>query len=924
MQDNKKLFLLDAFALIYRAYFAFIKNPRINSKGLNTSAILGFTNSLIEVINKENPSHLAVIFDTKKPTQRHIDFPEYKAHREAMPEGISEALPYIDKLLEAMRIPKLYKDGFEADDVIGTLAKKAEKEGFQTFMMTSDKDFAQLVSENIFMYRPGNKWQPTTVWGIDEVLEKFEIQKVDQVIDFLGMMGDTADNIPGIPGVGEKTAQKFIAEFGSMEGLFENTHKLKGKMKEKVESAKEIGLQSKQLVTIITDVPINFYEKDLRVEKKDEDAIKSLFEELEFRTLLPRVLASKSNNQEKKVVLKEEEKVETTTSRQIDLFETIENQIKNSRSIPNNYKKITNFEKAKQLITSLQNNKKLAIQLCCSSTNFLDAKVLGISLCCEKENAHFIFIAENELISLLQILFEKEQIMLIGNDFKSQIKVLAQKNIEVKAELFDIGISHYLLHPDMRHDLSILTENYLQYSIRTLEELTGKGKLRKEITSLEKEDLSNFYNQQADAIWQIHSVFSNEMEKVKVSKLFSEIEMPLTKVLAKMEIEGIQLNTKMLDDYALILSKEMEQITKKILVLSGEDFNIASPKQLGEVLFEKMKLVKKAKKTKSGQYSTSEETLIKLKDKHPIIDQILEYREIKKLLSTYILALPELTSEKTKRIHTTFNQSVAATGRLSSINPNLQNIPIRTERGRKTREAFIPRDKNFTLLAADYSQIELRVMASLSKDEGMLRAFNDKIDIHTATASKVYKLPISEIDRTMRSNAKSVNFGIIYGISAFGLSQNIGISRTEAKGIINEYFQEFPKVKEYMDFSIQKARENEFAETILGRRRYLKDINSRNGMLRAMAERNAINAPIQGSAADIIKKAMIDVQSAMEKQNLKSKMLLQVHDELVFDMHKEEEDVLKNLVKIHMQTAVELGVPIIVDLGIGDNWLEAH
>ena len=916
MQDNKKLFLLDAFALIYRAYFAFIKNPRINSKGLNTSAILGFTNSLIEVINKENPSHLAVIFDTKKPTQRHIDFPEYKAHREAMPEGISEALPYIDKLLEAMRIPKLYKDGFEADDVIGTLAKKAEKEGFQTFMMTSDKDFAQLVSENIFMYRPGNKWQPTTVWGIDEVLEKFEIQKVDQVIDFLGMMGDTADNIPGIPGVGEKTAQKFIAEFGSMEGLFENTHKLKGKMKEKVESAKEIGLQSKQLVTIITDVPINFYEKDLRVEKKDEDAIKSLFEELEFRTLLPRVLASKSNNQEKKVVLKEEEKVETTTSRQIDLFETIENQIKNSRSIPNNYKKITNFEKAKQLITSLQNNKKLAIQLCCSSTNFLDAKVLGISLCCEKENAHFIFIAENELISLLQILFEKEQIMLIGNDFKSQIKVLAQKNIEVKAELFDIGISHYLLHPDMRHDLSILTENYLQYSIRTLEELTGKGKLRKEITSLEKEDLSNFYNQQADAIWQIHSVFSNEMEKVKVSKLFSEIEMPLTKVLAKMEIEGIQLNTKMLDDYALILSKEMEQITKKILVLSGEDFNIASPKQLGEVLFEKMELVKKAKKTKSGQYSTSEETLIKLKDKHPIIDQILEYREVKKLLSTYILALPELTSEKTKRIHTTFNQSVAATGRLSSINPNLQNIPIRTERGRKTREAFIPRNENFTLLAADYSQIELRVMASLSKDEGMLRAFNDKIDIHTATASKVYKLPISEIDRTMRSNAKSVNFGIIYGISAFGLSQNIGISRTEAKGIINEYFQEFPKVKEYMDFSIQKARENEFAETILGRRRYLKDINSRNGMLRAMAERNAINAPIQGSAADIIKKAMIDVQSAMEKQNLKSKMLLQVHDELVFDMHKEEEDVLKNLVKIHMQTAVKLGVPIIVDLGI--------
>ena len=924
MSNPKKLFLLDAFALIYRAYFAFIKNPRINSKGLNTSAIFGFTNTLIEVINKQNPTHLAVVFDTKKPTQRHIDFPAYKAHREAMPEGISEALPYIDKLLEAMNIPKLYRDGFEADDVIGTLAKKAEQEGFQVYMMTSDKDFAQLVSENIFMYRPGNKWQPTTVLGIPEVLEKFEIQKVDQVIDFLGMMGDTSDNIPGIPGVGKKTAQKFIAEFGSMEDLFENTHKLKGKMKEKVESAKEIGLQSKQLVTIITDVPIDFYEQDLRVEKKDEDAIKSLFDELEFRALLPRVLASKSNNQEKEVTSKEEEKTEIKKSGQMNLFTTVESEIKKSKSIPNNYKTITNFEKAKELVTSFRKNEKFAIQLCCSSTDFLDAKVLGISLCCEKENAKFIFISENELISLLQTLLQKEQIMLIGNNLKSQIKVLTQNNINVKAKLFDVGIAHYLLHPDMRHDLSILTENYLHYSIGNLEDLRRRGKLREKIANLDKEDLSNFSNQQVDAIWQLYHIFSKQLEEIKISKLFTEIEMPLLKVLVKMEMQGFRIDAKMLSDYAITLLNEIEKISKEIIKLSGEEFNIASPKQLGEVLFEKMKLVEKAKKTRSGQYSTSEETLLKLKDKHPIIEQILEYREIKKLLSTYIIVLPELINHNTKRIHTTFNQSVAATGRLSSINPNLQNIPIRTVRGRKTREAFVPRDDNFTLLSADYSQIELRIMASMSKDEGMLKAFNDGVDIHVATAAKVYKVSILEVDRSMRSNAKSVNFGIIYGISAFGLSQNIGVSRTEAKQIIDGYFKEFPKIKEYMDFSIEKARENEFVATILGRRRYLKEINSRNGMLRAMAERNAINAPIQGSAADIIKKAMIDVQSEIEKQNLKSKMLLQVHDELVFDMHKDEENLLKDLVKRNMENAVELDVPIIVDLGIGNNWLEAH
>ena len=923
MQDNKKLFLLDAFALIYRAYFAFIKNPRINSKGLNTSAIFGFTNTLIELINKQTPSHLAVVFDTKKPTQRHQDFPEYKAHREAMPEGISEALPFIDQLLEAMNIPKLYKDGFEADDVIGTLAKKAEKQGFQVYMMTSDKDFAQLVSENIFMYRPGNKWQPTTVWGISEVLEKFQIKRVDQVIDFLGMMGDTADNIPGIPGVGEKTAQKFIAEYESMEGLFKNTDQLKGKIKEKVEEGKQMGLLSKKLVTIITDVPIPFEEDKLRVVQKNQEAIKKLFEQLEFRALLPRVLSAKSNVQNQPI----EEiplEVKKNNGGQMDLFATNESKIAESKSIPISYKIITTFSEAEQVLISFSNKDSFAINFCATSSDFLAAQLIGLSICAEKEKAYFIALSEDELTILLKVLLENEEITLIGNHLKFQIKVLAQKNIEVKSKLFDIGIAHYLLHPDMRHDLSILTQNHLQYSIPKIEDLLGKGKLKKTIASIEKEVLSNFFNQQVDAIWQLYPIFSKQLKETNINKLFYDIEMPLLNVLAKMEMQGISINNKMLSNYAKSLSDELSQITKDIIKLAGREFNIASPKQLGELLFDEIKISSKVKKTKSGQHSTSEETLLKLKEHHPIIPQILEYREIKKLLSTYIIALPELINPTTKRIHTTFNQSVAATGRLSSINPNLQNIPIRTARGRKTREAFVPRDEQYTLLAADYSQIELRIMASLSKDEGMLRAFNEGVDIHTATAAKVYKVPLEEVDRSMRSNAKSVNFGIIYGISAFGLSQNIGVTRNEAKQIIDEYFQEFPKVKDYMDFSIEKARENEFVETILGRRRYLKEINSRNAVQRAMAERNAINAPIQGSAADIIKKAMIDVQLAIEQENLKSKILLQVHDELVFDMHKSEQEKIKKLVKEKMEKAVELDVPIVVDLGVGDNWLEAH
>jgi len=922
MQDNKKLFLLDAFALIYRAYFAFIKNPRINSKGLNTSAIFGFVNTLIEVINKQHPSHIAVVFDTKKPTARHIEYPEYKAHREAMPEGISEALSYIDQFLAAMKIPKLFKDGFEADDVIGTLAKKAEKEGFQVYMMTSDKDFAQLVSDNIFMYRPGNKWQTTAIWGVPEVLDKFEIKRVDQVIDYLGMMGDSADNIPGIPGVGKKTAQKFLAEYESMEALFENTHQLKGKIKEKVDEGREMGLLSKKLVTIITDVPIEFNEKELIVESKDNQAIETLFEELEFRTLLPRVLSSKLNSQVENK--SPNDPIVKNIGGQMDLFAVTETKKNFEITHLDSYKLIDDFELAQKVFQELKKEKKIAIEICCSTLNFIETKILGIAICTKKQHSIYISIPEKEILSLLKPIIEDKNKTIIGYDLKNQLKVLSKRNVKPNATLFDVEVAHYLLHPDMRHDLDVLSENYLAMSIETKKDLLGKGKLKKDITEIEIKQLSTFFNQQTDVIFQLQNIFQKQLKKIKIQNLFEEIEMPLTKVLANMEMQGFRIDEKMLSDYSVVLTEQMDTISKDIYQLSEEGFNLASPKQLGKVLFEKMGLSKNAKKTKSGQYSTSEETLLKLKDKHPIINKILEYREVKKLLSTYILALPELINSKTQRIHTTFNQSVAATGRLSSINPNLQNIPIRTERGKKIREAFIPRSKDFALLAADYSQIELRIIASLSKDEGMLKAFNDGVDIHSVTAAKVYKIPLEEVDRTMRSNAKSVNFGIIYGISAFGLSQNIGVSRTEAKQIIDEYFQQFPKIKTYMEWSIEKAREFEFVETILGRRRYLKDINSRNGMLRAMAERNAINAPIQGSAADIIKKAMIKVQREIDIRGMQSKLLLQVHDELIFDMHKSEEIKLKTMVKEQMEQAVELSVPIIVDLGVGDNWLKAH
>jgi DNA polymerase-1 len=921
VKDKKKLFLLDAFALIYRAYFAFAKNPRINSKGLDTSAVFGFTNSLLEILRKEKPSHIAVVFDTKKPTERHIEFPAYKAHRDAMPEGISAALPYIDKLLEALSIPKIYKDGFEADDVVGTIAKKAEKEDFTVYMMTSDKDFAQLVSENIFMYRPGNKWQPTETWGIKEVLDKFKINRVEQVIDFLAMMGDSADNIPGISGVGKKTAQKFIQEYDSVEGLFANTDKLKGKLKEKVEGSKEIGMLSKKLVTIITNVPVEFDFEKMKFDVNNFDELSVLFEELEFRNFISR-FNDLLNNQDVIKTIKPEEN-DPLPDNQIDLFSEVptNNQVKKIIKEKINFKDISSPSDLEEYILKNSTQASFTFNLLIENQ-----EIIGLGLLFGNQDCVFVRLNDKDKVKYFQIiklLFENELFLKIGYDLKSQIKIFNKSDILLKGQIFDVVIAHYILHPDMRHNLDVMASSYLNINIDNDKELLSRSPNKTYFSHLSNERISEVSSQRVFVLDKLQILFSKELEEIKSKELFANIEMPLIKVLAKMESSGVGLDVKMLKEYSIELEEKLQSATRDIYILAGLEFNISSPKQLGEILFEKMNLVKKPKKTKSGQYSTSEETLQNIKESSPIISYILEFREIKKLLSTYVNALPLLVDESSGRIHTTFNQSVAATGRLSSKNPNIQNIPIRTKRGMKVREAFIPKS-GCLLLAADYSQIELRIMASLSNDKSMLEAFNNGVDIHAATAAKVFKVDITNVSREMRSKAKSVNFGIIYGISAFGLSQNTGMSRSEAKDIIDQYFEEFPGVKKYMEESVLIARENEFVETILGRRRYLKDINSRNAIMRNAAERNAINAPIQGSAADIIKKAMIDIDNKISIKGLKSSMLLQVHDELIFDMITGEEQELTEIINTSMMNASSLSVPLVVDMGSGNNWLEAH
>ncbi len=921
MKNEKKLFLLDGFALIYRAYFAFAKNPRINSKGVDTSAVFGFVNTLNELIRKEKPTHIGVVFDTNKPTERHIEYPQYKAHREAMPEGIRDAIKYIDKLLIAFNIPKIFKDGYEADDVIGTLAKKAERNGYTVYMMTSDKDFAQLVSENIFMYKPGNKWQPTTIWGVQEVLQNFNIEKVSQVIDYLGMVGDTADNIPGIPGVGKKTAQKFLKEYKSMEGLFDNSDKLKGKMRDNVSSSEKIGMLCKKLVTIVTDVPIDFDESRLKYQAINEPKLEDLFNELEFRTLLTRMTGSKNQAVLNKNSLASKD-YGSAKEKQFELFNEITTQ-KISKLKNSNFETIKTESQIKYLLENIKKEKKFSLQLISNKSNNLIDEIIGLAISFDNKNGYFCKY-NTDLLTKIKPIFEDTEITLIGYDLKSLFKTFMSKGVEIKSNLFDIQISHYLLHPDSRNSFNLISENYLNLSIADENELLGMGKTRLSFTDLPINSLVNYSCERSLCLFKIYKILEKEMKEHEILILFEKIEIPLLKVLAKMELEGIAIDQKILSSLSANLSKKLEIIRNNIHRLAENKFNISSPKQTGEILFDVMRLSKKPKKTKSGQYSTSEEELKKIKDAHPIINEILTFRGLKKLLSTYIDALPDLVEKTTGRIHTTFNQSVTSTGRLSSVNPNMQNIPIRSEMGMKVREAFVPKNNDFILVAADYSQIELRLMAALSNDDGMINAFKNGIDIHSVTAAKVYNVSLKDVDRNMRSNAKSVNFGIMYGISAFGLAQNIGVTRKEAQNIIDNYFEQFPQIRTYMQKSIEEAREKEYTITIMGRKRYLKDINAKNGMIRAIAERNAINAPIQGSAADIIKVAMINIERDLTAGGFKSKMLLQVHDELVFDIHKSEIKEVADIIKKGMEGAVTLSVPLTVDIGRGNNWLEAH
>ncbi|WP_420552102.1 DNA polymerase I [Tenacibaculum aiptasiae] len=944
MAEQKRLFLLDAFALIFRGYYAFIKNPRINSKGMDTSAILGFTNSLIDVIKREKPDYLAVCFDRGGSVDRVEAFPEYKANRQETPEAIKIAVPYIEKILEAMNIPAIVKEGYEADDIIGTLAKKAEKEGLQTYMVTPDKDFAQLVSDNIFMYRPPRMGNGYEKWGIEEVKTKFGVETPEQVIDYLGMMGDSADNIPGLPGVGEKTAKKFLAAYGTMEGLLANTHELKGKMKEKVEANAELGLLSKKLATIMLDVPVELEQDKLIFEQPDIQKTTEIFNELEFRRLSDNFLKTfgakpvaeeSSSKTTKKAVADGANNIG-----QFDLFAapgtgkvSEENNINGFRTIDNTnhfYQLINTPVSRKLLLSKLMQQESVCFDTETTGLKALEVELIGIAFSWEEKKGYYVTFPEDQeetqtILEEFRPFFENDNIEKVGHNLKYDIKVLSNYNMPVKGKLFDTMIAHYLINPDMRHNMDVLSETYLNYQPVSITELIGKkGKNQLSMRQVELPKQSEYAVEDADITYQLKEHFSEELESGNLTGLFKDVEAPLVSVLTAMEIEGVNLNTDFLKSLSVDLAKDIEQLEQNIYKEAGEEFNIASPKQLGVVLFENMKLVDKPKKTKTGQYSTAEDVLSALAKDHEIIANILEYRQYKKLQSTYVDALPNEVNPKTGRVHTVYAQAVAATGRLSSNNPNLQNIPIRTKRGQEVRKAFIPRDENHVLLAADYSQIELRIIAALSEEETMIKAFQDGEDIHASTAAKVFNVAIDEVTREQRSNAKTVNFGIIYGVSAFGLSNQTDLSRKEAKALIDTYYETYPKLKSYISKQVDFARENGYVETILGRRRYLKDINSRNGIVRSAAERNAVNAPIQGSAADVIKLAMINIHNRFEKENFKSKMLLQVHDELVFDAHKDELDIIQPIIKEEMENAFKMSVPLDVEVGLGENWLEAH
>lgn len=943
--DNKpRLFLLDAYALIFRGYYAFIRNPQVNSKGQNTSAIMGFINTLFDIIRREQPNHLAVCFDKDGSAERTEMYAEYKAHRDKTPQDIIDSIPYIKAILKAMHIPCIELPGVEADDIIGTLAKKAEKENYQVYMVTSDKDFAQLVSDNIFMYRPARMGNGIEIWGVPEVRDKFGVEHPLQVIDFLGMMGDASDNIPGLPGVGKKTAQKFIAEYGSMENLLANTDQLKGKMKERIIENAEQGLLSKKLATIFTDYPIEFNDKKFELEKPDAQKVQEIFEELEFRRLREQFLklfdffdtpSEKALSTSVQASLGTSNKV--AGSGQFSLFDstdsgTIEaySSRENLESAPHFYQLVYPGLGTKLFFDKLLSQKEVSFDIETTSLDTRTTNILGIAFSWEKGKGYYLPIndeslEEDNIKTLLQAFFMNENILKVGQNLKFDIKVLKHHGFNISGPLFDTMLAHYLINPDMRHNLEVLSETYLNYTPQPIEDLIGKkGKNQASMKDIPLEKQKEYAVEDADITWQLKEHFEEELTENNAIRLFKEIEVPLMAVLASMENEGINLDTDYLKTLAKGIDADISHLENEIYRLADEEFNIASPRQLGEILFGKMKLVKNPKKTKTGQFSTAEDILSPLAKEHDIIYKVLEYRGLSKLKNTYVDALPKQVAKDSKRIHTEYMQTVAATGRLSSTNPNLQNIPIRTERGRLVRKAFIPRNEDYTLLAADYSQIELRIIASLSQEKNMIQAFKAGEDIHASTASKVFNVPLKQVTREQRDHAKTVNFGIIYGVSAFGLSNQTDLSRTESKELIDTYYETYPKLREYVNTQVAFARENGWVETILKRRRYLPDINGRNAMIRGMAERNAVNAPIQGSAADIIKMAMIEIYKKLKEGKYKTKMLLQVHDELVFDVHKSELEEVSLLIKETMEKAYPLEVPLKVDIGVGENWLEAH
>jgi len=945
-QPVKKLFLLDAMALIYRAYFAFSNNHRINSKGQNTSAIFGFTNTLLEVLRKEAPSHIAVVFDTDAPTSRHEEFASYKANRQEIPEDLAKSIPYVMKLIEGFNIPCIMLDGFEADDIIGTLAKRAEQEGFTTFMMTPDKDYGQLVDSNTFIFKPPRGGGNPEVMGVAEVCKRWEIESVSQVIDILGLMGDSVDNIPGIPGVGEKTAIQLVKQFGSIENLLANTGQLKGKLKERVEANREMAIQSKRLATIIIDVPVKFDEENLRIKEPNKEVLRQLFLDLEFRNIAQKVLddpaySPSSTEGRKKAAAPVSQgnlffgsgvpDVPVSVTVPVNGEEgAVHTKHLTIHDVAHNYRLVDTPAERKELVGLLQQQKCFCFDTETTGVDVNRAELVGMSFSFKDHEGYYVPVPDNydeavKIVHEFKGVFENEMIEKTGQNIKYDLSVLKWYDVEIKGKIFDTMIAHFLIQPDMRHNMDVMAETYLNYSPVSITELIGKkGKDQLSMRDIPVDQVKEYAAEDADITWQLRREFEPMLAKSGIKKLFEEVEIPLVPVLAAMEAEGINLDKSALGELSLALEKDIGITEKEIQEMAGTTFNVSSPKQVGEVLYEIIKITDKPQKTKTGQYSTGEDVLSKLENKHPIVRRILDYRELVKLKNTYVDVLPELVNPRTGRIHTSYNQVVAVTGRLSSDNPNLQNIPIRTERGREIRKAFIPRNEKFTLMSADYSQVELRIIAELSKDPGMLGAFKSGEDIHASTAAKVYGVALGEVTGDMRRNAKMVNFGIIYGISAFGLADRLNISRTEAKEIIENYFRQYPYIKEYMDQSIQNARENGFVETIKGRRRYLRDINSANATVRGFAERNAINAPIQGSAADMIKIAMINIHAEIKKRNLKSRMLLQVHDELVFDVLKEEKDELKTFVEDYMKNAIKMEVPVEVSVGTGANWLEAH